>query len=82
MSIHKSLKTKGRLVRQRNVLSRIERLEKLKRESRWTEEDSPFSLPKVKTIRPKKRGKKEKKKEEEAAAAEAAKGEEGKKESK
>jgi len=47
MSIDRSLKIKGALSRHRNVLSRAERIEKLKEEERWTEEDSLLGLPKV-----------------------------------
>jgi small basic protein (TIGR04137 family) len=49
MSLHKSLVTKGKLVRQRNVFTRTERLEILKKDRRWKEGDSVFNLPKVKT---------------------------------
>lgn len=47
MSIDRSLKIKGALTRHRNVLSRAERIEMLKEEQRWTEEESVFGLPKV-----------------------------------
>jgi small basic protein (TIGR04137 family) len=47
MSIDRSLKIKGALRRHRNVLSRAERVEKLKDEERWSESDSLFGLPKV-----------------------------------
>ncbi len=47
MSIDRSLKIKGTLKRHRNVLSRAERIEKLKDEERWSEEDSLLGLPKV-----------------------------------
>ena len=47
MSIDRSLKIKGALERHRNVLSRAERIEKLKEEERWSEEDSLLGLPKV-----------------------------------
>jgi small basic protein (TIGR04137 family) len=47
MSIDRSLKIKGALERHRNVLSRAERIEKLKEEERWDEEQSLFGLPKV-----------------------------------
>ena len=47
MSIDRSLKVKGALERHRNVLSRAERIEILKEEERWTEEDSLLGLPKV-----------------------------------
>lgn len=47
MSIDRSLKIKGALTRHRNVLSRAERIEKLKEEEQWSEGDSPLGLPKV-----------------------------------
>jgi len=47
MSIDRSLKTKGALSRHRNVLTRTERIERLKDEERWSEGDSVLGLPKV-----------------------------------
>ena len=47
MSIDRSLKIKDALSRHRNVLSRAERIEKLKDEERWSEGDSLLGLPKV-----------------------------------
>ena len=47
MSIDPSLKIKGALSRHRNVLKRAERIEQLKEEERWSEEDSLLGLPKV-----------------------------------
>ena len=47
MSIDRSLKIKGALTRHRNVLTRAERIEKLKEEERWDEGDSLLGLPKV-----------------------------------
>ena len=47
MSIDRSLKIKGALTRHRNVLSRAERIEKLKEEEKWNEDDSVLGLPKV-----------------------------------
>jgi small basic protein (TIGR04137 family) len=47
MSVDRSLKIKGALARHRNVLSRAERIEKLKEEERWSEGDSLLGLPKV-----------------------------------
>ncbi|MFW6158721.1 MAG: small basic protein [Planctomycetota bacterium] len=71
MSIHKSLSPKNRLRRQRNVLSRLERIQKLEEEGRWSEEeDSVFGLPKVRVARVRRTKKKAKEKEEEAVAAE------------
>lgn len=47
MSIDRSLKIRGALVRHRNVLTRAERIEQLKEQERWSEEDSLLGLPKV-----------------------------------
>jgi len=47
MSLDKSLKTKATLERHRNVLSRAERIDKLKDADRWEQGRSPFGLPKV-----------------------------------
>ena len=47
MSIDPSLKIKGALSRHRNVLTRAERIDQLKEEDRWSEEDSLLGLPKV-----------------------------------
>ena len=68
MSMDKSLVSKGKLKRQRSVLTRAERIERLIEEERWEEGRSAFGLPKVKT-RVVKRGKK---KAEDVPAEEAA----------
>ncbi len=47
MSIDRSLKIRGALRRHRNVLTRAERIEKLKDEEQWSEGDSLLGLPKV-----------------------------------
>jgi small basic protein (TIGR04137 family) len=47
MSLDPSLKAANALIRHRNVLTRAERLDKLKDEEKWTEEKSVFGLPKV-----------------------------------
>jgi len=47
MSLDRSLKSANALIRHRNVLSRFERLNKLKEEEKWTETKSVFGLPKV-----------------------------------
>src|SRR5215204_2550192 len=47
MSLDPSLKGANALIRHRNVLTRAERLEKLKDEEKWTEAKSVFGLPKV-----------------------------------
>ena len=73
MSIHQSLKLSSSLTRARNVMTRSERLERLKELGKWDEtKDSVFHLPKTKSAVGKKVGKKKKKKKEEAAAEGAA----------
>lgn len=67
MSIHKSLVSAGKLRRHRNVLTRAERLEVLKREERWKDGQTIFGLAKVRNIMMK-----AKKKKEEVAAVEGA----------
>ena len=47
MSLDPSLKVKGALVRHRNVLTRSERVEKLKEEEKWEEGAGVLGLPKV-----------------------------------
>ncbi len=65
MTIDKSLKVNRGLVRTRNVLTRAERLEKLKETDRWQEGDSVFGLPKVRVVKISLKKKKKVKKEEE-----------------
>jgi small basic protein (TIGR04137 family) len=67
MSIHRSLATAGKLKRHRNVLTRSERLDILKKDERWKEGMSIFGLPKVRSILAR-----AKKKEKEATADAAA----------
>ena len=47
MSMDKSLKSQGGLARHRNVLTRAERVDRLKEEERWEEKRQVFGLPKV-----------------------------------
>ena len=47
MSIDKSLRSKDMLRRHRNVLTRAERIDRLKELGQWTEESSAIGLPKV-----------------------------------
>jgi len=77
MSIHKSLVSSSRLKRQRNVLTRWERIERLKQEERWEDDRSVFSLPKVKVAKLKrhKKAKKEIKEEGEGEGEGEAEGE-------
>lgn len=63
MTIDRSLRRKGRLARSRNVLTRGERIERLKFEDRWQDGQSPLGLPKtrvIKTVAGKKKKKKAK----------------------
>ena len=75
MTMDKSLKARLGLARARSVLSRAERIERLKTADRWQEGDSPFGLAKVRVYKLAVKKKKKKKKEEEegeGAVAEAA----------
>ena len=47
MSLDRSLKSANALIRHRNVLTRDERLDKLKEEEKWRDGMSVFGLPKV-----------------------------------
>lgn len=51
MTIDKSLKIKKGVTRSRNVLTRVERIEKLKAMDRWAADASPFNLPKVRVYK-------------------------------
>ena len=70
MSVDRSLKIKGALTRHRNVLTRAERIEKLKEQEKWLDGDSVMSLPKV-AHRKSHAGRKEKAALAKEAAAEA-----------
>jgi len=71
MTIDKSLKVQKGLIRNRSVLTRGERLQKLVESDRWAEGDSPFGLPKVRVVRLAMKKKKKKKEEDTDEAAEA-----------
>ncbi|MGI5832190.1 MAG: small basic protein [Thermoguttaceae bacterium] len=51
MTIDKSLRVKKGVSRSRNVLTRVERIEKMKEMDKWNEGDSPFNLPKTRVYR-------------------------------
>jgi small basic protein (TIGR04137 family) len=72
MSIHKSLKVKSGLVRARNVWTRVERLEALKKAGKYGEGDSVYGLPKVRTQLKTKKKPAKKQEADEAAGAPAA----------
>jgi len=73
MSIHKSLKLKNTLTRQRSVLSRWERIEKLMEQDKFQEGDPVLGLPKVRTKFKLRSRKSIKREEAEARAADEAK---------
>ena len=72
MTMDKSLKRSGTLVRARNVLTRAERLKILADEERWSEGESPLGLPKVRVLRATTGKKKPKEEKDEDATGEAA----------
>jgi small basic protein (TIGR04137 family) len=72
MTIDRSLRRTNRLVRSRNVLTRAERIDKLKADDRWEEGRSPLGLPKVRVIKAVLGKKKKKKTKEEADTTEKA----------
>ncbi len=52
MSIHGTFRSKGGFAAHRNVLSRGERIERLKADGKWAvEKNSVFNLPKVRNIK-------------------------------
>lgn len=75
MSMDRSLRVRKAMVRNRSVLTRAERIQRLLSMDRWKEGDSPLGLPKVRV--PKITVKK-KKKQKKAEAAEAAAPKKGK----
>ena len=75
MTMDKSLRRKSTLARSRSVLTRAERIDRLKADDRWQEGQSPLGLAKVRVIKLTMKKKKKKKEEEgDAAAAPAAAG--------
>ncbi len=69
MTMDKSLKVRMGLARARSVLSRAERIQRLKTADRWQEGDSPFGLAKVRVYKLAMKKKKKKKEEEGEAGA-------------
>ncbi len=65
MTMDKSLRVHRGLVRSRSVLTRAERIERLKASDRWQEGDSPFGLAKVRVFKLTMKKKKKKKEQEE-----------------
>ena len=65
MTIDKSLKVRAGMMRSRNVLTRAERIEKLKAAERWEDGDNVYGLPKVRVQKLSLKKKKKTKKDEE-----------------
>jgi small basic protein (TIGR04137 family) len=70
MTIDKSLRVRRGATRNRSVLTRVERIARLREADRWKEGDSPLGLPKVRVRRLAIKKKKKKKEEEGAEGAE------------
>ncbi len=68
MTMDKSLRVRSGMARARSVLSRAERIERLKSSDRWKEGDSPLGLAKVRVYKLAIKKKKKKAKEEEEGA--------------
>ncbi len=69
MTMDKSLKVRLGLARARSVLSRAERIQRLKTADRWQDGDNPFGLAKVRVYKLAMKKKKKKKEEGEEGAA-------------
>ncbi|HTM55988.1 MAG TPA: small basic protein [Pirellulales bacterium] len=69
MTMDKSLRVRRGLTRSRSVLTRAERLTRLKDADLWTEGRSPLGLPKVRVYKLAMKKKKKKKEEEGAEGA-------------
>lgn len=69
MTIDKSLKVKAGAIKNRNVLTRAERITKLIEADRWKEGDKVLGLPKVRVVKISMKKKKKAKAEEGAADA-------------
>ena len=65
MTMDKSLRVRAGLARARSVLTRAERINRLKSADRWQEGDNPLGLPKVRVFKLALKKKKKKKEEEE-----------------
>jgi small basic protein (TIGR04137 family) len=70
MTMDKSLRVSEGLIRARSVLTRAERIERLKASDRWSEGDNPFGLDKVRVYKLALKKKKKKKEEEEGEGEE------------
>ena len=69
MTMDKSLRTRLGLARSRSVLNRAERIARLQQSEKWSDDSSPFGLPKVRVYKLTMKKKKKRKEEEEGAEA-------------
>lgn len=74
MTIDKTLRRKGRLVRSRNVLKRDERIAQMQADEKWKDGLSPLGIPKTRVIKAALGKKKKKKAAEPGDAAASGKG--------
>ncbi len=51
MTIDKSLKVKAGSVKNRNVLTRAERLAQMKKQGKWSEESTILGMPKTRVVK-------------------------------
>jgi small basic protein (TIGR04137 family) len=72
MTIDKSLRVRRGATRNRSVMTRVERIQRLLEADRWKEGDSPLGLPKVRVRKLTMKKKKKKKEDEGAEGAEGA----------
>lgn len=66
MTLDKSLKVRAGSIKSRNVLTRAERLKRLKELGRWSEGDAVLGIPKTRVVKVSLKKKKKVKKEDEA----------------
>ncbi|XZE53238.1 small basic protein [Planctomycetaceae bacterium SH139] len=64
MTMDKSLKVQAGAIKSRNVLTRAERIERLKTLDRWNEDSEAVGMPKVRVVKVSLKKKKKVKKEE------------------
>ncbi|MFN3193505.1 MAG: small basic protein [Aureliella sp.] len=65
MTLDKSLRVSGGAIKTRNVLTRVERLKRLKELNRWNEGDPVLGIPKTRVVKVSLKKKKKVKKEDE-----------------
>lgn len=64
MTLDKSLKVSGGAIKSRNVLTRVERIKRLKELDRWNEGDPVMGIPKTRVVKVSLKKKKKVKEEE------------------